>query len=256
MKNTYLIALNTVKEIRRHKILYALVSMVIFIISAGLILGPLSLNEQVRLSINFAFTSCHLGLILISVYFASTLISHEIEKKTVITLFVKPIGRFQFIVGKFFGLVIVLTVSAVFFTLFILTVHWIYGHSVGPLLFIALWGIFLEALILLTVAFFFSNFSSSFSVLVYSVLVFVIGHSANGIIFLLSKTKENPILTVIANIATRALPNFEKLNWRAHALYHDPLIKGELLFSSVYAISWIVLILLATSFLFERKHIA
>ena len=89
MKNIFLIALNTVKEIKRHKILYALGAVVAFIIVAGVILGPLSLSEQTRLSINFAFTACHIGLVLISVYFASTLISHEIEKKTAITLFCK-----------------------------------------------------------------------------------------------------------------------------------------------------------------------
>ncbi len=256
MKNILFIALNTVKEIQRHKILYALASMVIFIIATGFVLGPLSLNEQVRLSINFAFTSCHIGLILISVYFASGLISHEIEKRTAITLFVKPISRLQFIIGKFFGLSIILLLVLVFLTLFVLTVHWIYSHSVSSLLFIALWGIFLEALILLTVAFFFSNFSSSFSVLIYSVLVFIIGHSANGIMFLLSKTNENQIFKVTVDVVTRALPNFEKLNWRAHALYHDPLVKGELLFSSLYAVSWVVFLLLVTSILFERKRIA
>lgn len=256
MKNIFLIALNTVKEIKRHKILYALGAVVIFIILAGLILGPLSLSEQKRLSINFAFTACHIGLILISVYFASTLISHEIEKKTVITLFVKPISRLEFIVGKFFGLSFILLTAMCFLTLFVLVVHFIYEHSIGSVLFIAMWGIFLEALVLLTVAFFFSSFTSSFLVLVYSVLIFIIGHSASGIIFFINRGEGDHFFKLVISIATRILPNFEKINWRAHALYHDTLVEGELLFSSLYSVSWIVFLLIVTSILFERKQIA
>ena len=256
MKNIFLIALNTVKEIKRHRILYALGAVIVFILLAGLILGPLSLNEQKRLSINFAFTACHIGLVLISIYFASTLIAHEIEKKTIITLFVKPISRLQFIVGKFFGLSFILLVSVIFLTVFVLTVHFTYGHSVGPILFIAMWGIFLEALILLVVAFFFSSFTSSFLVLVYSVLIFIIGHSANGITFFLNKGQGDTVFKLVVSAVTRFLPNFEKLNWRAHALYHDSLVGGELFFSSIYSFSWLVFLLIFTGVLFERKQIA
>ncbi len=256
MKNIFLIALNTVKEIQRHKILYALGALVIFIMGTGLILGPLSLSEQKRLSINFAFTACHIGLILISVYFASTLISHEIEKKTAITLFVKPISKMQFIVGKFLGLSLILLFALFFLTLFVLFVHIMYSHSIGPILFIAMWGIFLEALILLTLAFFFSVFSSSFLVLVYSVLIFIIGHSANGIIFFVQRGEGDHFLQWLIAGTTRVLPNFEKLNWRAHALYHSALVEGELLAVSLYSFSWIVFLLIFTGILFERKQIA
>ena len=255
MKNIFFVALNTVKEIKRHKILYALGTVIIFIIVSGLILGPLSLSEQKRLSINFAFTACHIGLIIVSVYFASTLISHEIEKKTVVTLFVRPISRLQFIIGKFFGLSCVLLAALCFLTLFVLVLHFVYKHSVTPVLFIAMWGIFLEALILLTVAFFFSSFTSSFLVLVYSVFIFIIGHSASGIFFFLNRGQEDHFLRLILAVVVRALPDFEQLNWRAHALYHDSLVKGELLFSSLYAFSWIVVLLTVTGILFERKQV-
>ncbi|MDE0519044.1 MAG: ABC transporter permease subunit [Bdellovibrionales bacterium] len=248
-------AVNTVKEIKRHKIFYALGAVVVFIIGTGVILGPLSLNEQTRLSINFSFTACHIGLIIIAVYFASTLISQEIEKKTIVTLFTKPISRMQFIIGKFLGLSFILLLAILFLTLFVVIVHVIYRQPVGAILFIALWGIFMEALILLAVAFFFSSFTSSFLVLVYSVLVFLIGHSANSIIFFLGRGESDSFFKLLVSIVTRVLPNFEKLNWRAQALYHDSLVAGELLSCSLYSFSWVIFLLIVTSFLFKRKQI-
>ena len=256
MKNVFLVALNTVREIQRHRILYALVAVAFFIVIAGLILGPLSLSEQKRLSINFAFTGSHIGLILIAIYFSSTLISYEIEKKTIITLFVKPISRMQFVLGKFFGLSFILFIITVCLAFFMLFVHVIHRHPVKLILPIALWGIFLEALVILAVAFFFSSFTSSFLVLVYSILIFIIGHSINGITFFLKSGEEHSLLQQFVSAGVRVLPNFEKLNWRAHALYQDLLIKGELFFSSLYAFSWIAFLLIITVFLFERKQVA
>ena len=256
MRNIFFIALNTIKEIKRHKIFYALATVVLFIIGTGVVLGPLSLSEQTRLSINFSFTACHIGLILIAVYFGSTLISHEVEKKTAVTLFVKPISRLQFIIGKFFGLSIVLLIAAASLAVFIVIVHFIYEHPIRLILFFAMWGILLEALILLAVAFFFSSIASSFLVLVYSFLIFIIGHSANGIVFLLgSESKESSFLVDIISKGIYAFPNFEKLNWRGYALYQDTLLKGELLFTSLYSLFWMVFLLAVTSVLFERKQI-
>ncbi len=255
MKNIFLIALNTLKEISRHKILYALGAFVVFMMGAGLILGSLSLNEQTRLSINFSFTACHIGLVFVSVYFASTLISREIERKTILTLFVKPVSRTQFIIGKFLSLSFVLLLILLFLTLFVVFVHFIYSRPLSLIVFVAMWGIFLEALILLTLAFFFSVFSSSFLVLVYSVLMFIIGHSAAGIVFFVNQGEGDVFSKWVVTGVVRAFPNFEKLNWRASALYQIPLKDGELVFSSLYAFSWMIFLLIATGILFERKNL-
>ena len=254
-KSVFLIALNTTKEIQRHKVLYALSAMVFFIMGVGMILGPLSLSEQKRLSINFSFTACHIGLILISVYFASVLISHELEKKTAIPLFVKPVSRTQFIIGKFLGLSLILFGVSFLLVLFVLFMHFIYSHIVTPVLFIAMAGIFIEALILSAWAFFFSSFtSSSFIVLVYSILMFIIGHSINGIVFFINKEDDVFVKWVVLAL-TRILPDFEKLNWRAHALYHDSLMKGELFFAFLYSFSWIIFLLIVTGIVFERRSL-
>ena len=255
MKIIFLIALNTVKEIRRHRVLYALGVVVFFILSAGIILGPLSLSEQARLSINFTFVACHLSLLLMAVYFGSMLISHEIEKKTIIPLFVKPLDRFQFILGKFAGLAFVLWLTTLFLTLLVGVVHFIYSHPIGPILFIAMWGCFLESLILLTVAFLFSSFAGSFLVLVYSFFIFIIGHSANGIIFFLDKIQDEGFTKHLVSVVIWGLPNFEKLNWRVQALYQNSIAPGELIFSSLYACSWVTFLLIITGMLFQRKQV-
>ena len=95
----------------------------------------------------------------------------------------------QFILGKFLGLALVLFVVMVLLSLFIIAVYWFFKQPVGAILFIALWGIFLESLMLSAVAFTFSSITSSFLVLAYSTFVFIIGHAANGIVFFLQQAE-------------------------------------------------------------------
>ena len=256
MKNIFLIACNTVKEIRRNKLLYALLLTAGVIMVGGLILGPLSLSEQTRLSVNFAFTACHIGLVAVAMYFASALLFREREKKTLLALFSKPVRRTQFVLGKFLGLSFILCAVLIFLLSFVCLIHIIHGQAITAILFTALWGIFLEALVLSAVAFCFSCFASSaFLVLVYSVLIFVIGHSASGIFFFLNRNEGLGVFKLVVSVAVRILPDLEKLNWRSYALYQTALEREELIFTSLYGFSWIIFLLIVTAFLFERKQI-
>ena len=101
MKNIVLIAINTMRQIRRHRIFYAISVGAVCMVGAGMVLGSLSLSEKVRVSINFSLVACHIGLVLMTLYFASTLLSVEFEKRTIIMLFSRPVSKLQFITGKF-----------------------------------------------------------------------------------------------------------------------------------------------------------
>ena len=254
MKNIKLTALNTIKEIRRHKIFYALSAGALFLITVGFVLAGLSITEQTRLVINFSFTACHIGLIAITIYFASLLISQEIETGSIMTVLSRPISKSQFLFGKFLGLVLVLLVIALALTAFMVCVYVFYEKPLKPILFIAMWGIFLEAVILSSVCFMFSSLTSSFLTLVFSFFLFLIGHLANGIVFFL-KSQEGGLLKPLTSVVLRILPNFEKLNWRGHALYEDPLSLPELLSLSLYGLSWAAFFLILAVWLFKRKNI-
>ena len=253
MKNIFFIALNTVKEVRHSGALLVLGIFIFFMGMASLLLGPLSLNEQARLTINFTFTACHIGLVLMAVYFSSVLILGEIESKTALTLFSKPVSRAQFVMGKFGGLCFMLLFCLLFVSAFVVGAHILHGRSVSAILFIALYGVFLEALFFTALGFFFSSFSRAFVILVCSFFVFLIGHSLSGALFLLQKSSASEGLINTFFVLSRFFPNLERFNWRTHALYQDFLSSQELFFSSLYALCWIVCLLIGTVFLLNKR---
>ena len=257
MKNIFFIALNTVREIQRQRVFYALIVVFVLLAGVGLIAGTLSLNEQKRLSINFSWTACHISLVLMALYFASHLISYEREKKTILLILSKPIWRGEFIVGKFLGLLSLLFLFLCALTLFVSFVYGYYDQPVRPVLFMAMSGIFMEALLLSACAFLFSIFMSSFLVLAYSFCMFIVGHFVSDLLFFVQKNGENAELSYWGVLAlVRLLPDLERLNWRAHALYGDPLSIGEWGLSMLYALCYMMFLLLLANGAFRRRELA
>ncbi len=251
MKTIFYIALNTTREIHRQKAFYALAVFFLLALGLGLVAGTLSLNEQRRLSINFAYTACHISLVLMALYFAGHLIPRERERQSLLLLFTRPVSVGEFIMGKFLGLTVILLGVLCCLMGFVCCVYGVYGQAFTWLLPVAMSGIFMEALLLGALALFFSVFMPAFLVLVYSFMVFIVGHSVSSLLFFVSKD-EGVVKWGVA-VLVRVLPDLERLNWRAYALYQDPLSLGEWASSSFYALSYTVFLLLITTVTFQKK---
>ena len=260
----FFIAMNTVKEIQREKMFYVLFLVFILLLGVGFVAGSLSLNEQKRLSINFAWTACHISLALMALYFGSHLISRELEKKTILLILTKPVLRWEFLVGKFIGLLFVLLLILCVLTSFVLLIHAYYKHPVNLVFFMAISGVFIEALLLGAFAFLFSVFLPAFLVLSYSFGVFIIGHFVSDLLFFVQQDETNSPLEgtnkmngVQAGVLliVRLLPNLERLNWRAHVLYQDKLSIGEWGGAMLYALCYIVFLLVLTNTIFRRAKL-
>ena len=251
MKNIFFIALNTAKEIQSQKAFYALTACFFLGLGLGLIAGTLSLSEQKHLSINFTYTACHISLILMALYFAGQAIPRERERQSFLLLFTRPVSKGEFIIGKFFGLTFILLGALCCLTGLVFCLYGFYERDGQGLLLMAMSGIFMEALLLSALSLFFSVFMPAFLVLVYSFVVFIVGHSVSSLLFFVSKS--DGIAKWGVSALVRILPDLERLNWRAHALYQDPLSWEEWAFSSFYSLSYTVLLLLSTVIVFQKK---
>ena len=65
--------------------------------------------------INLGLTAISLFGVIIAIFVGIRLVSKEIEKRTLYTVLARPVRRWEFIVGKFFGLAGTLTTGQYFF---------------------------------------------------------------------------------------------------------------------------------------------
>src|SRR5262249_43296732 len=66
------------------------------------------------------FMAINLLGLAIAVFIGVSLVYNELEKKTIYTIVSKPIGRWQFLLGKYFGLLMTVWVNVLIMTFFFL----------------------------------------------------------------------------------------------------------------------------------------
>ncbi|REJ78022.1 MAG: hypothetical protein DWQ47_16880 [Acidobacteria bacterium] len=176
-RNILAIARNTFREAVRDRVLYNLVVFVLLITGCAVFLGDLTAGNEDRTVTNIGLSAMLLFGVFISIFVGVSLVSKEIEKKTLYTIFSKPVGRGQFIVGKYLGLCLTLLVNvAVMGTGVSLALFYVGSGSLAA----SIWGtvtlIFLELTIVTAVAILFSSFSTPALSALLTFLVWIIGH--------------------------------------------------------------------------------
>jgi ABC-type transport system involved in multi-copper enzyme maturation permease subunit len=248
------IARNTFREAVRDRVLYNLVVFVLLITASAVFLGDLTAGHEARTIVNLGLSATLLFGAFIAIFVGVSLVSKEIEKRTVFAIFSKPIGRGQFIVGKYLGLCLTLLVNAavmgVGVTLALLYVGG--SHLIG-----AIWGavflIFLELTILTAVAILFSSFSSPALSALLAFLVFVIGHFSAALRDL-AASLGSEFAKIFFNFLYYFLPNLSHFSFIANAAHGDApnaaLLGGALL----YAVVYVAILLTATILIFSRRN--
>lgn len=246
------IAINTFREIIRDRILYGILVFALLLIGLSLALGQLSFAEQSRISANFGFTGIHLSAAILAIFIGSSLVAREIEKRTIMTLLVRPLTRTQFIIGKFFGLVMVLTSLIAGLSLVLLGVVSFLQLKIELNFLIAIIGIWFEALILLSLALFFGSFSRPTMTVVFAGSLFLIGHWVDSLKFFVDKS-ESSGFKILGTAITKVFPNLEVLNWRSAPVYELHVPASTTGPAILYALAWIVFLLSLTSLIFRRR---
>src|SRR5713101_3262266 len=169
------IALNTFREAIRNRILYVLLVFAVVMISFSQILSLLTVGSEEKIIKDFGLASIDVFGVLTSVFIGVGLVSREIERRTVYTLLAKPIHRFEFVLGKYGGLVITLLVNTTVMALWFFLVLALKGMF-DPRLVLAVLLLYLQFLLITAIAVFFSCLSSPILSSVLTLALYVIGH--------------------------------------------------------------------------------
>lgn len=247
------LAYNTFREAVRDKVFYNLAFFAALMILASFFLGQLSLGEDVKVIKDVGLAAIRLFGILIAVFVGIGQVHKEMERKTIYVLLAKPIRRWHFLVGKFFGLALTLLVEVVALSIGLFGVLIYATHSFSFPLLPALFLIYLELLILTAAALLFVSYSSPFLAMLFSLSFFAIGHSTEDLLRLALKAKQ-PLL-ILAAKAFHQILDLDLFNLQPHVVYGLPIEREQILYPMMYALFLIAFFVLAASLLFQRKEL-
>src|SRR5213079_2697481 len=131
MKRAGVVALNTFREAVRDRVLYNLLFFALVMMAASIIAGQISIGIEQTVIVTLGLSAISLIGLLISVFIGVGLVSKEMDKRTLYALLAKPVRRWEFLLGKFGGLVLTLTVNTAAMALGLLLVMLYVKHGLG-----------------------------------------------------------------------------------------------------------------------------
>jgi ABC-type transport system involved in multi-copper enzyme maturation permease subunit len=239
-------------ELYRERILWVGTAACVVLFLASLLLGALSFDERNRILFHFGFLAIHLSGIFFAVAIGSQMIHREINRQTCLLVLSRPVGRGLFLVSK--GLVLFvawLLQAVVLFVLMSLLLSEFF--QAGPFLTV-FWGTSLEVAIVMSLAFFFSTFTSSFVAGTLSFSVFLIGHGVQSVTHFAEKIKDEGLLFAV-RISEWLFPQLHLLNFRSVYFVEDPVSSGTLVWASLHSFGWILLVWSLAIFIFRRRDL-
>ena len=254
LNRIFTIASNTFREAIRDRVLYNLVLFVLLLTASAIFLGELTAGQEARTIVNLGLSAMLIFGAFISIFVGVSLVSKEIEKRTVYSIFSKPIERWEFIVGKYFGLCLTLLVNVLIMGVGVsLAIFYVGGKS----LVFSIWGaillIYLELTILMAVAVLFSSFSSPSLSALLSFFVFIIGHFSASLNEL-AKNLGSTFAQYFFGAIYYLLPNLSHFSFITNSAHGDfPPVKmiGGAFF---YAIIYVCIMLNITVLIFSRRN--
>src|SRR6266478_3208973 len=105
------IASNTFREAVRDRVLYNLIAFALLLSGAAIFVGQISIGIEKLVVVNLGLTAVSLFGIVIAIFIGIGLVSKEIDRRTLYTVLSRPVRRWEFIAGKFFGLAGTLVVN-------------------------------------------------------------------------------------------------------------------------------------------------
>jgi ABC-type transport system involved in multi-copper enzyme maturation permease subunit len=250
------IAANTFREAVRDRVLYNLVFFALMLVASAPLFGQISIGVQRVLLINLSLTAISLFGIVISIFVGISLVSKEIEKRTLYPVLARPVSRAEFIVGKYFGLAGTLTINTIamsagfYVALFIMTQHF---SRVDANVLIGIYFLLLEFFVMIGLALLFSSFSSPLLSALFSLSVFVAGTFA-GDLRAFAAMAHGPERWL--SIATSyLLPNLSSLNVITRVA-HDQLISVRLVeYNTLYSLLYVIVTVCGAMLIFSRRNL-
>ncbi len=258
------IAGNVFREAARDKILYNILFFALGLMLFSLVMGDWSVFAKEKVIQDFSLGVMSLMALFFAVFLGIASMQRDMQRKTILTLLSKPLPRWHILLGKFIGLAAVMAVNLCGMFVFLLLIMFINGIAPSLQLLAAIYFIYLEMLVLLSVALLFSTFSTAILSALFTLGVFIAGHLSHEVhqhIAAIQKYGDKApgglgFPAWAQDLATGVywiIPNFEHFNLKAAAVYHYPVPMQQIILSSLYGLLFVTIFLSLAGVWFSRK---
>jgi len=265
MRVIRLVAVNVFKESVRDKVLYNLVAFAVLLIVSTFLLGQLTAGQDIKIIKDLGLAAISLFGLMIAVFIGIGLVWKEVDKRSIYGVLSKPVSRQQFVLGKFFGLLLTLAVNLLVMTVAFYAVlalnAWMASPATlaamqtpaaDPAMLKAILLIGIELTLVTAIALFFSTFSSPFLSAGLTVGLWVIGHFNTDLRNFEAVVESRPA-AYLARGLYYLLPNFAAFDIKTQVVHALPVPDSYVATTTLYGFVYIALLLTGAVVIFSRR---
>jgi len=265
MRAIALVAQAVFKESVRDRVPYSMVAFAVLLIAASYLISQLTAGQDMKILKDLGLASISTFGLLIAVFIGINLVSKEVERRSVFAVLAKPLSRGQFILGKYFGLVLTLAVNlsvmmlafyAVLFYVDISTIEYVKSAwpapALDPRMMVAIALIVVELMLVTAIALFFSTFSSPLLSALLTIGLWVAGHFNADLRNFEAVVDVRPVV-MVARALYYLLPNLAPFNIRAEIVHGVTVPASQVGLTLAYGAVYIAILLIGAIAIFRRR---
>jgi ABC-type transport system involved in multi-copper enzyme maturation permease subunit len=262
-----LVAWHVFKESVRDRALYAIGAFALVLVAASVLIGQITAGQDVKIIKDLGLVTIELAGVLMTVFVGVGLVAREIDRRSIYSLLAKPLPRWEFIIGKYLGLVLTIFVNVAMMTVaFFVMLAWMQWTSpenirlswevpaVDPQLLLAIVLIFAELVLLTAIALFFSTFSSSALLsIVFTVGVWVVGLESQDLRHFGDIVASENLGRLVSAVGW-VVPAFSAFDVKSQVVHGFGVPAGFIAFRLLYAAIYSAVAVFAGVVIFSRRE--
>jgi len=257
----------TFKEGMRSRALFGIFILALLTFAVTVTLTSLFMRDIVKVAADLGLATISFSGLLMIIFIGINLLSKDIDKRTIYMVISRPISRSQYIVGKFFGLCL-LILSAVLFLGVIssLPVYFAGLSYANPqsvfdwsIYFTAIFFIAMKLVLMASVVIFFSSITStSFISLILTIATYIIGSTTEVVKGLIDVKTEgvdiSPLMAGLIKFVYYVFPNLAAFDLKVFAAHGIPIPHSYLLWIPLYWLFYTSIMVTAGAVIMERRE--
>jgi ABC-type transport system involved in multi-copper enzyme maturation permease subunit len=248
------IALNTFREAARIRVLYGILVLVVGANLLALVLGEMVASQNARVARDVGLAGISLFGSLTAIFLGVFLLYTEVQRRTIHAIVSKPIERWEFVLGKYLGMGLVLTVLVAVFALAMIAIGGGASSAVTKAVVLA----WFEVLTVAAIAIFFSSFSTPFMSGIFALAMWAIGRLTPDVEA--AARDASPWIKAASRVTLEIVPDLHlfAVSGRTidgeHVSVHADMVSwGYVGMASLHGVGWIVALLALATLLFHRR---
>ena len=257
MSRAAVVAWNTFREAVRDRVLYNLVFFALLMFAAAILVGQISIQIEQIVIVTLGLSAISVIGLLMAVFIGVGLVSKEMDKRTLYALLAKPVRRWEFLLGKFGGLLLTLVVNTAAMAAGLFAALWYVKHPLergDAVVLVAVYFILLKLALVVALALLFSCYATPLLAILFTAGLYVAGLFVNEMRDLQSATMA-PGMKAFLRWLSYLLPNFSNFDVMAAAAHGRAIPAMLAAQNTAYAALYCAIVLGAAATVFSRRNL-